>query len=242
MRRQYFTWSWLVLAVVLTAYGAFSLIYNHVHGKDISILGLAFLIGGVVLFAVYFVLFFLDSRRKKNAVLETKKTENRPTEIEDKPDDSAQKKETEETIPEPVEKAKRTYTAPSRRSYRATGAPSRREGGSGYVRQIGYGPVLRINEGEVLDMRSNTYYRIEGNFVYQNGGGVLYEISGNRIRDAFGGYLFEISGSNVNKVFGGYYASFGGGYLQTHDQKEKFEVPSDLTMSQKLVVVALLFS
>ena len=110
------------------------------------------------------------------------------------------------------------------------------------MRQVGYGPVLRINEGEILDMRSNTYYRIEGNFVYQNGRGVLYEISGNRIRDAFGGYLFEISGSNANKVFGGYHASFGGGYLKTHDQKEKFEVPSDLTMGQKLVAVALLFS
>ena len=238
MRRQYFTWSWFVLAVVLTAYGAFSLIYNHVHGKDISILGLAFLAGGVILFAVYFVLFFLDFRRKKDAGAKEKMPEDRPAEIEDKPDESVQKKETEETIPEPAEKAKRTYAAPSGR----TGGPSRRESGSGYVRQVGYGPVLRINEDEVLDMRCNTYYRIEGNFVYQNGRGVLYEISGNRIRDAFGSYLFEISGSNVNKVFGGYYASFGGGYLQTHDQKEKFEVPSDLTMSQKLVVVALLLS
>lgn len=242
MRRQYFTWSWLVLAVVLTAYGAFSLIYNHVHGKEISIVGLAFLVGGVILFAVYFVLFFLDFRRKKDAGAKEKTPEDRPAEIEDKPDDSAQKKETKETIPEPAEKAKRTYAAPSGRSYQATGASARQEGGSGYVRQVGYGPVLRVNEDEVLDMRYNTYYRIEGNFVYQNGRGVLYEISGSRIRDAFGGYLFEISGSNVNKVFGGYYASFGGGYLQTHDQKEKFEVPSDLTMSQKLVVVALLFS
>ena len=39
------------------------------------------------------------------------------------------------------------------------------DGGSGYVKKIGEGPILRISNKEILDMRSNTYYRIEDNYV-----------------------------------------------------------------------------
>ena len=90
-------------------------------------------------------------------------------------------------------------------------------------------------------MRSNTYYVIEGNMVKMRGQGPIYEISGSRIRDAFGGYLYEISGSSVNKTFGGFFASIESGYLQTHDLKVKYEIPSSLNMKQKLAIVALLF-
>ena len=44
-----------------------------------------------------------------------------------------------------------------------------------------------------------------------------------------------------NKVYGGFYASISGNYLQTHDLKEKYEIPGSLNRQQKLVVVALLF-
>ncbi|MBO4541521.1 MAG: hypothetical protein J5736_06060 [Bacilli bacterium] len=114
-------------------------------------------------------------------------------------------------------------------------------GGSAYINKVGYGPVLRVEEEEILDMRSNAYYRIEGKQVKRLGSGPVYEISGNRIRLAFGGYLYEISGETVNKVFGGYFASFSGGYLQTFDLKEKYEISGSLSLQQKLAVVALLF-
>ena len=109
------------------------------------------------------------------------------------------------------------------------------------MKKVGYGPVLRVTGSEILDMRTNTYYRIEGNRVNQCGYGPMFEISGSRIRAAFGGYLFEISGDNVSRTFGGYYASFSGAFLKTHDLSEQYEISGSLSLRQRLVVVALLF-
>lgn len=108
-------------------------------------------------------------------------------------------------------------------------------------KKVGYGPVLRVEEDEILDMRSNTYYRTDGNIVKRSSSGPVYEISGNRIRSAFGSYLFEISGGSVYKTFGGFYASISGGYLQTYDLSEKYEISGSLSIKQQLAVVALLF-
>ncbi len=90
-------------------------------------------------------------------------------------------------------------------------------------------------------MRSNTYYRIEGNMVNRSGSGPVYEISGNRIREAFGSYLFELSGSNLNKIYGGFYASISGGLLKVYDLSEQYEIPTSLNRKQILVIAALLF-
>ena len=110
-----------------------------------------------------------------------------------------------------------------------------------YVKKVGYGPVLRVSGNRVLDMRSNTYYHIQGNMVHQDGGGPAFEINGSKIRSAFGGYLYEISGSNINKVFGGFYASISGNYITIHDLSEKYETTGTLNKNQILVVAALLF-
>ena len=90
-------------------------------------------------------------------------------------------------------------------------------------------------------MRSNTYYRIDDDYVKREGSGLAFEISGNRIRSAFGGYLYEISGDSVNRVYGGYYASFSGNSLTKHDLSERYEISGRLTLNQRLAVVALLF-
>ena len=242
MRRQHFAWTYLVIAIVLTLYGGFSIIYNVGKQKDVPVLGLVFTIIGGIMLAIFLALFLVDLfRKKKNPPLPEKPVVEEPIEEpavveENEPEEP---EEPEEVTPAPKIKTEIYGEGSVRRR-----EPVRRsfEGGSGYVKLIGYGPVLRVSDAEILDMRSNTYYRIEGNMVMQSGSGPVFEISGNKIRTAFGGYLFEISGSNVNKVFGGYYASFSGGYLQTHDLSAKFEVPSDLNLQQKLAVVALVLS
>ena len=110
-----------------------------------------------------------------------------------------------------------------------------------YVKKVGYGPVLRVTGNRILDMRNNTYYRVQGSIVSQDGSGQAFEINGNRIRSAFGGYLYEISGSNINKVFGGFYASISGNYITLFDLSEKYETTGSLNQKQLLVVAALLF-
>ena len=242
MRRQRFWWTYLVLAFVITVYGGFSLIYNASHNKAMSPLGLTFFIIGVMMFILFGFLYIatiIQMRKKKkeeDQIIDTTIEEVEEPEVKEEPQEEV-KVEKEEPTPE-VKKDYRDEVV-----YERVSRPSRRsfDGDSGYVRKVGYGPVLRINEAEILDMRTNTYYRIEGNMVNMAGSGPAYEISGNRIRAAFGGYLYEISGSNVNKTFGGYYASLSGGYLQTHDLSEKYEVPSMMNMAQKLAVVAILF-
>ena len=233
MRRQHFEWTYVVLSLVLTIYGAFSLIYSHINNKDVPILGLIFLIVGGVLLLIYIVLVIITLiQKKKRKVIEE------PTVVEEKVEEPLIKEDPvvkEDPLPK-VESTTKTETTYVRSK------PTRSfNGGSGYIKLVGYGPVLRIEEEEILDMRNNTYYRIEGNMVKRLGSGPVFEISGNRIRSAFGGYLYEISGSNVNKIYGGFYASFSGGYLQTHDLKEKFEITCSLNLKQQLAVVALIF-
>ena len=238
MRRQHFEWTFVVTGLVLTIYGAYSLIYNHMHGKDIPILGLVFLVIGSALLLIYLVLVIITIIQKKHRktteseLIETLKTE--------------EKKEEPTSVEEPlVIKEKPSseveYTPREKPTHTKSKSVYDFDGGSGYVNLVGYGPVLRVENERILDMRSNTYYRIEGNLVKELGSGPVFEISRNRIKLAFGGYLYEISGDNVNKTYGGFYASFSGNYLQTHDLKEKYEIPSGLNMQQKLAVVALLF-
>ena len=235
MRRRYFAWTWLTLALVLTIYGGYSLIYSSATGKNVSVLGLAFFIAGVLLLIFYLVLFLISFYKKKNTPPQEEEVVIDETPIEEEP-----KEEVKPVIEEKL--APRVKSTPKSDVTYVNNRPTRSfSGGSGYVKRVGFGPVLRIEEEEILDMRSNTYYRIEGKMVKRLGNGPAYEISGNRIRLAFGGYLYEISGSNVNKTYGGSYASMSGGILQTHDLEEKYEIPSDLNLKQKLAVVALLF-
>ena len=236
MRRRYFAWTWLVLSLVLTIYGTYSIIYYRSQNKGVPVLGWVFFISGTILLVTYLVLALISLIQSK-----TRKPKVEPVVVEDKKEEPIQKTEqvqapvVEEKTPQTRESSYRRepcYSSKTARSF---------DGGSGYVKLVGYGPVLRVENEVILDMQNNTYYRIEGNMVNQSGGGPVFEISGNRIRSAFGGYLYEISGSNVNKVYGGFYASISSGYLQTFDLKEKYEIPTNLNKKQILAVVALLF-
>ena len=82
MRRQYLAWAWLVLGIILTVYGGYSLIYNQVNGKDFSVLGLVFFVVGLVLlilFAVLMIISFVQKKhqtaKKEEVVEETKPVE-----------------------------------------------------------------------------------------------------------------------------------------------------------------------
>ena len=236
MRRQHFAWTYLVLATVLSIYGCYSLIYNHVHKGELSILALVFLIVGVTMLIVFFILFFISyfSKKKEQPVIHNSVQEEDIPEYNEAP---VQKEEKIEETPAP---SKKTTDYSKEVAYeRSSSYRSRPE--TIYVRQVGYGPILRVEGSRILDMRTNTYYRIQGNMVYQEGSGPLYEINGNSIRSTFGGYLYEISGSNINKTFGGFYASISGSYITLYDSSIKYELSDSLSLKQQLAVVALLF-
>lgn len=229
MRRQYFYWAYLVTALVISVYGGYIVFYNLNNKKDVPVLGLVFFIAGIVLLLIYLILFIISFIQKKNRPIN-----NEVVEVKEKE---------EEIKPEIKEEPKPRVASSPRRDieYRSMRKISRPVGGSAYIKRVGYGPVLRVEEEEILDMRTNTYYRIEGNMVKRSGSGPVFEISGNSIRAAFGSYLYEISGGNVNKVFGGLYASISGNYLTVFDLSEKYEITDSLNRKQLLVVVALLF-
>ena len=70
----------------------------------------------------------------------------------------------------------------------------------GYVKLVGYGTIIDINGNRIRDMRDNTYYRIEGDAVYSDYGGLTYIISGNSIKSIGGHYLYDVSCGNINKT------------------------------------------
>ena len=239
MRRQHFEWTFLVLALVLTIYGGYSLIYNQIHGKNLPILGLVFLVVGFILLITFLILLLISFIQNKKKVEPVEKPQLEETRIEEEPVE-VKAEEPAPVVEKPSEPV-REYTPRQETEYRPIRATRSFDGGSGYVNKVGYGPVLRVSEEEILDMRSNTYYRIEGNYVKRSGYGPVYEISGNRIRSAYGGYLYEISGGSVNKTYGGYYASISSGIIQTHDLSEKYELTDRFNLKQQLAVVAILF-
>ena len=249
MRRQHFEWSFVVLGLVLTIYGAYSLIYNYANNKDIPGLGIAFLIVGVTLLLLYVGLFIVSLFQKKNRLVEQDQPVEEPIneqvstneDAKEKIEEEQIEKETFEDEAEEDDSFDDEYIPRERVNYQRNRSIYDSDGGSGYVKKVGYGSVLRIENNRILDMRTNTYYVIEGNVVSELGSGPVFEISGNRIKLSFGSYLYEISGNNVNKVFGGFYASFNGNYLQTNDLKHVYEISFSLSTKQRLAVVALLF-
>ena len=234
MRKQYFLWIYLVTSIVLSIYGSYSIIYNAWHKTNIPLLAIIILSIGGVMLLIFLVLFIIDLVNKKKQpvkVEEPVKEEPKVIEAEEKKEEP--KKETPK--PQKVNHSRYDDVEYVRTSTSYGGSETV------YVKKVGYGPVLRVSGSQILDMRSNTYYLLEGNHVKMQGSGPVFEISGDRIRVAFGSYLYELSGSNVNKVYGGYFASFSGGYLQTHDLSQKYEIDGSLSQRQKLAVVALLF-
>lgn len=234
MRRQSFVWTFLVLAIVLTAYGCYAVINAVVKQENIPILGLVFLIVGSAMLVLFLILLVISIIQKRNKRVVEK------TIIQDEIK--------EEPVEEKIDEVKSDSTnKPSERTYRndvtyeRQSSSSRSYLGSAYINKVGYGPVLRVEEEQILDMRSNTYYRLEGNIVKMSGSGPVFEISGNKIKAAFGGYLYEISGGSINKIYGGYFASISGGYIQTYNLSEKYEVSGSLTLKQQLAVAAILF-
>ena len=211
-------------------YGSYFAITKYNEDKTFFIVALAISLVGVAMLIFYSTLYILSFKRSKS----TKKED-----IVEKPEPVEEKVQEHDT-PQKVTTPKRDY------EYVSTRSPSRRstyddDYSSGYVKLVGYGPVLEISGNRIKDMRNNVYYRIQDNYVYQDGGGVIYEISGNKIRSAFDGYLFEISGSSINKVFGGFYASISGNYITKYDSSIKYEVSFSINTRQLLVVAAILF-
>lgn len=262
MRRVHFEWTFLVTSIVLTVYGAYLLFYNFAQKKELSVVALIFLIVGLALLITYLVLFILKKKQEKQSAngqiipKETTEPSVPPEEIEEPEIETLEQEadleepiEQEEEVGEPDEEDDQLdpynnpfiigYENPSRDANPSSN-PNRNLG-SGYVRKVGYGPIMEIRGEIIRDMRSNSYYRMEGNMVKKEGYGPVFEINGNRIRSTFGGYLYELSGSNINKVFGGFYASISGSMLSKYDNSERYEIPGRLNANQILTIAALIF-
>ena len=240
MRRQHFEWTFVVGGLVCTIYGLFTLVYHLNHGNGLKVHALILLILGVTALTIYLVLALMTLVQRK------KTQQNQPVEppVVEQPIEEIK----EEKVEEPAEgfqvkKESGPKPLPKKRDYEYV-RETRRSGPSytdTYVRKVGYGPVLRFFGNQILDMRTNTYYRFQDNYVYVDGGGVAYEISNRRIRSAFGGYLYELSGSNINKTYGGFFASVSGNYISKFDNSERYETGDSLTSSQLLMAAVLLF-
>ena len=239
MRRQYFWWTFLVGGIVCFIYGGYTLIYHFNHNNSLSVHSLILLILGslalIICFIFLIISFFQNKKNKQSAVEKQPEITNTEEKTEEKPKSIVTPKQNEEVTNSTTSASKQTT------SYKPHNPQSCYSGYEAYINKVGYGPVLRVSEERFLDMRTNTYYRIQGNIVYQDGSGPVYEINSNRIKLAFGSYLYEISGGNVNKVFGGFFASISGNSITKYDASEKYEMSSPLNRQQLLVVVALLF-
>ena len=247
MRKQHFAWVYLVTAIVLIMYGAFSLIYSLTHNRAVPVLTIVFLSVGGLMFVIVIVLALYGSFHKEIPVDQPdpyhyEKEAFQKEEVEEEPKKEVKQspRVEEQTPPKRAPRYDGGYR-PNRRSDDDYSGVSYNRGGSFYISKVGSGLILRVNGNRIYDMRTNTYYRIEGNQVYEEGSGPVYEINGTRIRYAFGSYLYELSGSNINKVFGGYYASVSGNYLTRYDSAEKYDLGGSLNRMQLLTVAALLF-
>ena len=228
MRRQRAEWTFVVISILCIMYGAFFGIKKYNEDRTFFIVSLVICLVGVAMFITYFTLYLISFKRKKTTKKENVVVEEEPIE-----------EEIQET-PQKVVPPKRDYEYVSSHSTRRSSIYDD-DYSSGYVKLVGHGPVLEISGNRIRDMRNNTYYRIQDNYVYQDGGGVIYEISGSKIRSISGGYLYEISGSSINKTFGGFFASISGNYITKYDSSIKYETTCSLNTKQLLVVAALLF-
>ena len=257
MRRHYLTWMIAVFGIVGTVYGAYTVIWHSLHGNGLNVPGLILFIFGIVALAFFlaWAISVFRAKRKANNQNPFEKVEE-----EAKPEQVAEPKEEKPVPPAPKEKPKPepepelepepepesddekeeevSYEPRIQRSYVS---PSPSYASTAYVKLVGYGPLLRVEGSRILDMRNSTYFRIDGDTVYQDGYGLRFEIRGNQIRDAFGGYLFELNGSAIHKAFGGFYAAVSGNYITLYDGSAKYEMTDSLSKKQILVVAALLF-
>lgn len=249
MRKVYIFLTIAVIGIIGTAYGINALIYYFNKGDGLNVPALVLLILGIICLILLLIISIgrkISEKKKQNSdtsSLNEQKEEKKEAVQEQKVEkENAVETKNEETtkMEENVASKGTTYyeSSPKQTHYSYSSYST----SIVYVKLVGYGPLIRVEGLRIIDMRTNTYYRIENNFVMEDGFGLRYEIRGNQIKDCFGSYLYEISGSNINKVIGGFLASISGNYITLYDLSQKYEITDSLSKKQLLVVVALLFS
>ena len=252
MRKVYIFLAIAVIGIVGTAYGINSLVYHFNKGLGLNVPALVLLILGIICLILFLIISIgrkMSEKKKQNSdtssIVEQKEEKKDVVQKQEAQKETTIEEKNEQKIAETIkeekiikEKDTNNYeSAPKQTRY----SYSSYSASTVYVKLVGYGPLIRVEGSRIIDMRTNTYYRIENNFVYEDGSGLRYEIRGNQIKDCFGSYLYELSGSNINKVFGGFFASISGNYITLYDLSQKYEMTDSLSKKQLLVVVALLF-
>ena len=240
MRRQQISWTYNVIAILLIIYGTYFLIREFNNRGTLFISSIIALSIGVFLFLLRLIL----SSIGKNKTTKEDKPSNPVIDDENIYQESASYTPKENKISDINKKEyksnKSSNTYEESNYYRKKSSSSNSYYNS-YIKRVGYGPVLEINGNRIRDMQNNIYYRIEGNDVYSDYGGLAYIINGKRIRSAYGQELYEVSGSGIYKVFGGYFASIDGSYISRVDTLEKYEYDSNLDYKYILVAAVILF-
>lgn len=231
MRRQRVRWEYLVIAILLTVYGAFFASTQYGKNQGLFVSAIVALSIGATMLLVYSILYAIGQQKAKRLAKQQK------PEVHEEP-------EYREEVEKPKEEPKReprptSYARYETPTYPSRPSRSRYDSETCYVREVGIGPILEINGNRIRDMRNNEYYRLEGNDVFHNGSGLAYHISGNQIRTIHGGMLFEKSGDRINKVFGGFYASISGNRMTKYDLSRILEISGPLSDKMILVVTVL---
>ena len=245
MRRQHFEWTFLVVSLLLMIYGGFFIFYKfNDEDKKIFISAIIAFSIGAILFITYIVLLVISNIQKSKKQLTIVKEEPKVIEeekIEEVKEEKPAPKQEPVKEEKPVKGPSKSYSSSRSETISRNNSYYASNSYTTYVRKMGYGLVLEVNENIIRDMRSNTYYRIEGNRIYLNGSGLIYQIEDNRIRNLSGRYIFEISGNQIRKIYGGYFADISGNYITKYDLSEKYEMDSRLDNRTLLFISVLLF-
>ena len=245
MRRSRFAWAFTVVAILLAVYGLYFVIHRDKVDNGVFVTAIiALSLGGLMLLVA--IGMKIMSAPKKN-----KPEEPEPSFPEEEEPPLRQQRHWEEPAreeprrEEPIQDSRPPvrdydYEEPSEELPRVRPAPEPRAM-SCYVSKSGYGPVFEVSGNRFRDMRNNRCYRLDGSDVYSDFGGLVYEISGNTIRTYTGDPLYQISGDSINRVFGGHYASISGNVITKYDLSERYECSFHLSLTQILVLAALLF-
>ena len=231
---------YLVLAILLLAYGGFTAFREYDKNQTAFIIGVVGLCLGGAMLLVYLILFLVSKAQKKAMTPEIAATkgpdilETIPEEKEEEPEIVFPAPKEERETPKPASADREPVYRPGRSVYERT------EYGSCYVSLVGRGPILEVDGNRIRDMRNGRYYRIESNRIYSESG-LVYEIYGNRIRTISGNQLYEKSGDTINKVFDGYFASISGNRLAKYDNSVILEFSGRLSDYQILLIAVLAF-
>ena len=227
MRQQRFYWAFLVAAIVLTAYGGFSVTRSLTQGKNVSALGVVFLILGIVMLLALLALFLIGRFHKGKETTDVepapRREEPRPSGEEPKPaeeprpveEPKPERKPAKPPVPEDGSKGegRKAGNDQQRPVTPEESAQNRRyEDDDDEVEYVRPSPTRRFRGGSayVRQVGYGAVLRVEGEEILDMRSNTYYRIEGNVVKRSGAGPAFEISGNRIRAAFGSYLYELSG--------------------------------